>query len=625
MKKAISIFLCIVICISIVPTAALAAGRDTSFEENLAADLKGLGLFKGVSDTDFDLDREPSRAEALVMLIRVLGKETEAIRGNWEHPFTDVAAWADPYVGYAYENGLTNGISSTQFGTGAANAAMYLTFVLRALGYSDTNGADFTWDSPFALAESIGILSDRVNTAAFWRADVVLVSYSALPVCLKDSDQTLAQKLIAAGAFTQALYDSYYDVDALTDNTAGGILTSQQIAEKCSPAVFYVDIYAFNGEIAGSGSGFFISSDGLAITNFHVAANSSALIITAQDGKTYSDVTIIDADKENDLALLRVNGTGFPFLGIGNSDDLKQGQQVYAIGSPLELENTMSQGIISNSDRVIDGVNYIQISVPIASGSSGGALIDEYGKVVGVTSAGLINSTGDLNLAVPINYVEGLDQASADDYVLWQDSFYPGFSQTYDFGDFSGVELLAATQTPLGYILKYDAFDFHNILDMEDSLCFANTIYYYYRALLENGFTQTEAVDSYCGTFETATETLYLGIDLTDSRAIYVVAEHVPQYYKEIANLPDLGWYIGIDSGDAYAINGSLMYAYQWTDYYYYNDLMDILDLYFELLEAQGFVYKYSDDTHYLFEGNGLSAVYMIDDRTVYVDVAALP
>jgi hypothetical protein len=90
-KRFFSVILCIAIFISIIPSTAFAATtRNISFEETLAADLKELGLFKGVSKTTFDLNREPSRAEALVMLIRVLGKENEALNGSWSHPFTDV-------------------------------------------------------------------------------------------------------------------------------------------------------------------------------------------------------------------------------------------------------------------------------------------------------------------------------------------------------------------------------------------------------------------------------------------------------------------------------------------------------------------------------------------------------
>jgi|LSQX01.1.fsa_nt_gb transglutaminase-like putative cysteine protease len=174
--------------------------RDFVAETTTAEKLKALGLFQGVGtnpdgSTNFDLARKPSRIEALVMLIRLLGKDNEAISGSWTHPFTDVPDWANNYVGYAYENKLTNGISATEFGTGTVSYQMYLTFVLRALGYSDTGGVDFTWDKPDDLALSIGIMAVGMHHEDFLRADVVLVSEAALSVKLKNSSDTLLDKL----------------------------------------------------------------------------------------------------------------------------------------------------------------------------------------------------------------------------------------------------------------------------------------------------------------------------------------------------------------------------------------------------------------------------------------------
>jgi len=205
--RLISAFLCIMLCIGLLPAGVLAAGRDVSRQEVLAAELKQLGLYKGVSDTNFDLERAPTRTEAVVMLIRVLGKESEATSGGWKHPFTDVAAWANPYIGYAYEKGLTSGMSATTFGTGSVTAAQYLTFVLRAMNYSDKEG-DFSWNNSAVLAKSIGILPDDVDMDNFWRADMVSISHAALGAKLKGSQQTLAQKLVAAGVFTKAQYDA---------------------------------------------------------------------------------------------------------------------------------------------------------------------------------------------------------------------------------------------------------------------------------------------------------------------------------------------------------------------------------------------------------------------------------
>lgn len=210
MKKMVSFILLLTILISCVPLS-VHAQRDFSHESVLAQELKDLGLFRGVSDTDFGLESAPTREQAVTMLIRLLGKENEALNGTWKHPFTDVSSWADPYIGYAYENGLTLGISDTKFGTGNASAAMYLTFVLRALGYSDTAASDFTWNNPYALAETVGILLDSVDLQNFLRADVVTVSHAALQAFLKGTAQTLAGKLISAGVFTQYLFARTYN------------------------------------------------------------------------------------------------------------------------------------------------------------------------------------------------------------------------------------------------------------------------------------------------------------------------------------------------------------------------------------------------------------------------------
>ena len=203
MKKIISLILCVVMMLNI----ALAAG-NVSFAQNLAEDLKALNLFFGVSgDNNFDLERAPTRIEALVMLIRVLGAEKEVKARHWEHPFTDVPAWASDYVGYGYQNGLANGIGYTEFGTGHANAAMYLTFVLRALGYTEAEDG-YTWDQPFNKAREVGILPERVDTKTFLRADVVLVSYAALSREIKGTGKILAERLISDGVFTKAQYDA---------------------------------------------------------------------------------------------------------------------------------------------------------------------------------------------------------------------------------------------------------------------------------------------------------------------------------------------------------------------------------------------------------------------------------
>jgi hypothetical protein len=206
----------------------VSAGRDFTVETRLAETLKALGLFRGVSDTDFALERPLSRVESVVMLIRLLGREEEALAQQNTHPFTDVPKWADAQIGYAYRNGLANGVSETEFGIGEAGAATYLTLVLRALGYSDRNSEDFSWADPFPLAREAGILPELVNTTEFLRGDVVTVSYAALAARCKDSDETLSDRLIASGVFSRELYLQQYD-SSLFGNGEKAVLPSEAL------------------------------------------------------------------------------------------------------------------------------------------------------------------------------------------------------------------------------------------------------------------------------------------------------------------------------------------------------------------------------------------------------------
>lgn len=201
------LLLCLVICGTIV--TASAAGAE---EYNAADVLYDLGLFSGTGakadgSPNFDLDRAPTRHEAVTMLVSLLGKKEEALAGEWETPFTDVADWANPYVGYAYANGLTSGTSATTYGgNDLITASQYLTFVLKALGYE--TGTDFQWDKAWTFSDQLGLTDGRYNAAnqTFLRGDVSLISRNALDETQKGSRQTLGEKLIAEKVFTKSAY-----------------------------------------------------------------------------------------------------------------------------------------------------------------------------------------------------------------------------------------------------------------------------------------------------------------------------------------------------------------------------------------------------------------------------------
>ena len=180
----------------------------------MASALKTLHLFKGSFTgygQGFDLEKAPTRLQALIMFIRVLGEEEEALAWSGTTPFKDLekGSQAEKYVGYAYEKGYTNGYTATAFKpAGAVNAYQYTEFVLRALGYSsiaNTNLAD-TLDR----AQTAGVLTAgeaaMLQRDPFLRAELVYISYYALDAAMAETGVTLGQTLETKGVFTEREY-----------------------------------------------------------------------------------------------------------------------------------------------------------------------------------------------------------------------------------------------------------------------------------------------------------------------------------------------------------------------------------------------------------------------------------
>ncbi len=156
-----------------------------------------------------------------------------------------------------------------------------------------------------------------------------------------------------------------------------------------------------------TGSGVIISADGYIVTNNHVVEGADELTVTLSDSKEYS-ARIIGNDKTTDLALIKIDGKNLPAIQIANSDDVKVGEWVLAIGNPLGLNNTVTAGIISAKARTLgaNGVeSFIQTDAAINAGNSGGALVNTDGQLVGI-NAMLYSQTGSYSgygFAIPTN------------------------------------------------------------------------------------------------------------------------------------------------------------------------------------------------------------------------------
>lgn len=170
---------------------------------------------------------------------------------------------------------------------------------------------------------------------------------------------------------------------------------------------------------AAAGSGFVITSDGYILTNYHVIEDANTIKVSFVDGTSY-DAELVGGEEENDIAVLKIDATGLTPVIIGDSDNVRVGEQVVAIGNPLgELTYSMTSGIISARDRSItmengEVMNMLQTDTAINSGNSGGPLFDKYGQVVGIVSAKLSSSSSSeasvegLGFAIPINDVKDM-------------------------------------------------------------------------------------------------------------------------------------------------------------------------------------------------------------------------
>ncbi len=207
----------------------------------------------------------------------------------------------------------------------------------------------------------------------------------------------------------------------------------EEISQRSGRAVVQIFVRSYvtgegsqnNGELLtaenSSGSGIVMSADGYILTNAHVVKNAHSVKVQMnvraemeareQGDKSYNrpiDGRLIGVDRDTDLAVIKINKTDLPYLVFGNSDELKQGQIVLALGNPLGLDNSVSLGVVSAVARQIkpdDPMVYVQTDAPINPGNSGGPLVDAEGRVMGINTFILTQSGGSegIGFAIPSN------------------------------------------------------------------------------------------------------------------------------------------------------------------------------------------------------------------------------
>jgi len=166
----------------------------------------------------------------------------------------------------------------------------------------------------------------------------------------------------------------------------------------------------------GQGSGFIISEDGYILTNNHVVGDVDKMTVELKDGRKFTNAKLIGTDPESEVALIKIEGSGFPVLPLGDSDKMEIGDWVIAIGNPFGLNETVTVGVVSAVGRsnvhIADYESFIQTDAAINPGNSGGPLINLDGKVIGINTAIVSQSGGYMGIgfAIPINMAKTIEE-----------------------------------------------------------------------------------------------------------------------------------------------------------------------------------------------------------------------
>lgn len=415
MKKRVLAFLCALLLLTgAVPFAAAQEGETLR-----AADaLHTLGLINGTGASGYALESPATRAQAAVLLVRLAGAQQDAAADNWFSGYRDVPAWASRAVHYAVHQGWIDSPASAGLDfhpDTAITADEWFTFLLRMLGYDDAAG-DFSPDSAALFAQHIG-LTPQASTGSLSRGQLFVLLESALSFSYKDGSATVISHLIDRGIVSRAAANAL--------GFLSPVLTARQVAERYTAAAFHLDVYTRQIELdidmpMVNASGFFISADGLAVTNYHTIEDSVHAVATLSTGEVYPVQRVLYYDPDADIAVIQISKTSrsghvtsaFAHLDIAPSGtrDVRPGDPVYTLSDPLGMGLAVSSGIISATNRDVErySVPCLMSTADISQGSSGGALLNALGQVIGVTS-GAYTYGNSMYLAVPIDPVLSAD------------------------------------------------------------------------------------------------------------------------------------------------------------------------------------------------------------------------
>lgn len=386
-------------------------------------------------------------------------------------------------------------------------------------------------------------------------------------------------------------------------------MTAAEVSALASPAVFYIEVSGLDGVAYASGSGFFIDPSCVGVTNYHVIEGAYSAEITAIDGTKYEMGKVLYYDKDRDIAVFDALPTNnqeiyghAPYLNLATPSSIHNGDVVYSIGSPLGLQNSITDGLVSNKDRTFPGdtKSYIQTSAPISHGNSGGPLLNQYGEVVGINTASLTEGQ-NLNLAVPVSDLASVDYNNSSN---WMFLFQVADRET---GITPPTNIRIVDEDADAAYLQWnpvdgaDYYHFYYKTQSEDSFWYDPDetypdepcrMYYqkgystYYSGLTP-GITYNIIVTSVKDGVESADSSVFTFTkkDLSGGSGTQTTGTNTTAYYSNAWWCPDFGAFSGLTPTHSSSNGESAIYYYKIPNFGY-------VENYFSLLEADGFVYN---------------------------------
>ena len=423
------------------------------------------------------------------------GYENFSGQAVYSGQFADVPpdAWYAPNVRAAYEYGLISGTSPTSFAP-ARSLTVAETIKLAANLHSVYNtgapvaGASVLWYQTYvdyALANGILSAPRADYTAPASRAVFASILAAAFPADALPAKNTVEDGAIpdvSASAWYAAAVYHLYRAGVLTGDDSGAfnpdstiqrseaaaivtrmadpslrrsvtmtgtaVLSASAVMQKCMPAVFKLYAYDENSSLLGAGSGVLIGADGSAVTCGHITNGVYRLVAELNTGAQY-DALMYEVNADLDIAHIRLIGSDFPYLSA--ADTAKTGDTVYALGYPGGGAAKQTRGFVLDTDCTDysnTGLGMIQSSARVVSGNSGGALVDRYGRLLGITVSS--QSGGSPSYSVPVSALSRLTEQQAVSAASYSASHAPDASRCYsglypvpDFGKITGVSQFA--------------------------------------------------------------------------------------------------------------------------------------------------------------------------------------